>query len=410
MNGPNRTNRRTALKTVAAALVGGSLVTGTARAAETDGQGGNPASIVPIRAGHDHDTGEHRFEVDRTEFPAGWTTFAFENPTEHTHFAYLAKLPRTAIEDAGDRDLLGFYVEHVTRPFQWFMDTLIPGKEPDPGDLSDRYSNPEEEQVFPGWFGNVLPSGGPGFTTGGETTATTVNLAPGEYIMECYVKDGNGDFHSYHGMIEHLTVTGGSAGAPDPGPETTLELSLSTAGIDAPERVPPGRHTVAVSVEDQQVYEHLLGHDVHLVRLDGGTDVEDVSGWMNWMTPGQLVADGSEPGTFLGGAQTILTPGLLAGEATRTAYVHATLGPGEYAWVSEVPAPAGKGFIREFTVDPSAPRGAVAPADPGDSRNWGPVGEAASDDLSERAAGSRMSAELKSVFDGLANADPEDPR
>lgn len=397
--------RRTVLKTAAAAIAGGSVLSGTASAS---GHGGNPATLVEIEAGHDHEAGEHQLDLGTDEVSAGWTTFEFTNPTDHTHFAYFAKLPQAAIEDAGDRDLLEFYVEHVTRPFQWFMDTLVPEKEPDSDDLSDRYTNLEEEQIFPPWFGSVLPSGGPGLTSSDETSTTTVNLAPGEYIVECYVKDDDEDFHSYHGMIDQLTVTDERSGAPEPAMEATLELSLSTDGIDAPGTVPPGQHTVAVGIENQQLYEHLIGHDVHLIRLDGETTVEDVSGWMSWMAPGQLVSDGSEPGTFLGGAQTILTPDLLAGEATRTAYVHATLEPGEYAWVSEVPAPTGKGFLREFSVEPSAPRGRVRPADPGDSRNWGPVGEHATDDLSERAAASGMDGALKSAFDALANADPGD--
>lgn len=33
-------------------------------------------------------------------------------------------------------------------------------------------------------------------------------MDPGEYIMECYVKDATNDVHSYLGMIEHLSVTG----------------------------------------------------------------------------------------------------------------------------------------------------------------------------------------------------------
>jgi hypothetical protein len=352
MNEAKSANRRTVLKTIPAALVGGSIVTGTAGATREGVRGGanDGANEVEIVAEHDHEADEHAFEFSSTEISSGWTTITLDNRTDHTHFAYLAKVPQDAIAGAEEdgEDLLDYYVEHVTRPFQWFMDDIDPEREPDPDDLSDKYSNLDEEVVFPGWFEAVLPSGGPGLTSGETTSTTTVNLDPGEYIVECYVKTEDGEFHSYLGMIDLLTVTDDQSDAAEP--EGTLDLSLSTAGIDFEEEVRSGEHTVAVQVEDQQVYDHLLGHDVHLIRFDDETTTADVNGWTNWMDPTQLVSDGTEPGTFVGGTQTILTPELLEGGTTETAYVHVDLDPGAYAWVSEVPDPAGNGMLETFTV------------------------------------------------------------
>jgi hypothetical protein len=337
MNEPTHTNRRGVLKTMAAALVGGSVLAGTAGARHgmAPGEARGLRNEVGIVAWHDHEEDEHLFEFDTHGVAAGWTTFELDNRTEHTHFAYLARLPGAAIDAAGDRDLLEFYVEQVTEPFQGFMDALL-GKDP------------RHEIVFPDWFFDVLPGGGPGLTSPGETAVTTVNLEPGEYIVECYVKNDEGEFHSYLGMIDRLTVTDERSDAPEP--EPTLELSVSTHGFDVETDVRPGRHTVAVEFEDQTVYDNLIGHDVHLVRLDDGTTVEDVNGWMNWMDAGGLVSDGTEPGTFLGGVDTITTPGLLAGTASETAYVHVTLKPGDYAWVAEVPDPESKGLLTSFSV------------------------------------------------------------
>ena len=318
--------------------------------ANSKGVAGGRANEIEIGAKHDDETGEHQFEFSTTEVASGWTTVTFDNQTDHTHFAYLARLPRDAIAaaDAEGADLLDFYVEHVTRPFQWFMDTIDPEREPDPDDLSDKYTNLDEEVIFPDWYGNVLPSGGAGFTSGDTTSTTTVELEPGEYIVECYVKTDDGEFHSYVGMIDLLTVTDDQSDASEP--EATLALSLSTAGIDAEETVQPGQHTVAVRIEEQQIYEHLLGHDVHLIRFDGPADVADVNDWMNWMNPDGLVSDGTEPSTFLGGVQTIVTPELLKGGDAETAYVHVVLNPGAYAWVSEVPDSAEKGLLKPFVV------------------------------------------------------------
>jgi len=345
MNGPKRTNRRAVLKAVTATAVGGSIVTGTASLTQDDTtqKAGGRSNVVKVIAGHGHEEGEHEFTLSTDEIPSGWTTFELENTTGHAHFAYLSKVPQAAIDEADSqgRELLDYWVEHITRPFQWLMDTMDNGKKPDP---DDRFS---DEMLFPAWFGDVLPSGGVGLTAGHRTSATTVNLDPGEYIIECYVKNADNDFHSYLGMIESLTVTDASGGAE---PESTVDLSLSTDGIDAPETLEPGQQTVAVEFADQQVYDHDLGHDLNLIRFDEDTTVEDVNTWMNWQDPVQLVSDGTEPGTFLGGADAVLTPELLAGEATETAYVHVDLIPGDYAWVSEVPDPNGTGLLREFSV------------------------------------------------------------
>jgi hypothetical protein len=349
MNGPTHTNRRTVLKTTAATLLGGSLLAGTAGASRVapPGKARGRRNEVEIVSEHDHDAGEHRFELSTREVASGWTTFEFDNRTEHTHFAYLPRIPEQALTDAEEMgmDPLELYVEAVTRPFQWYWDTLVPDKEPEPADNTEIY-----DSLFPPWFGDVTFYGGPGLTSPELTSETTVDLPPGEYIVECYVKDGDNDFHSYLGMIDLLSVTGEESDAPEP--ESTLDLSISTHGIDAPAEVRPGRHAVAVEFENQTGYSNLVGHDVNLVRLDEETTVEDVNGWTNWADPTQFVSDGDEPTTFLGGVQDIWTADL-----PRTGYFHVTLKPGDYAWVAEVPDPEEKDLLAEFSVPDGRGRG-----------------------------------------------------
>jgi hypothetical protein len=342
MSGLNYANRRTVLQTAAATLAGGGVVTGaesvTRETPPGEARGRRPE--VTIVATHDHEAADHRFELDTCEVAPGWTTFDLDNRTDHTHFAYLPKLPQQALVDAETEGMepLAFYVETVTRPFQYFWDSKLPGREPDPADDTDIY-----DSLFPPWFGDVRFYGGPGLTSGHERSTTTVDLDPGEYILECYVKDDANDFHSYLGMVESVSVTGEPSDAP--APTSTLEVSLSTAGIDAPAEVRPGRHTVAVAVEDQQQYSNLVGHDLHLIRLEDGTDVDAVTDWMNWAAADQFVSDGAEPTTFLGGVSDIWTADL-----PRTGYLHVTVQPGDYAWVAEVPDPAAKGLLAAFSV------------------------------------------------------------
>ncbi len=62
------------------------------------------------------------------------------------------------------------------------------------------------------------------------------------------------------------------------------------------------------------------------------------------------MSDGNEPGTFVGGMQTINSPELLDGVERENACFHVDLNPGAYARVSEVPEPAEKGLLKSFVV------------------------------------------------------------
>ncbi len=300
----------------------------------------SPNNVVELIAKHEGD--DYIFELSADVIPSGWTTFRLINDSHSTHFAYMAGVPQAAKDSAAsdNTELLDYWIQHVTNPFQWFMDGIIPGKEPDDGDAPTKYA----ETLFPAWFGDVSPSGGPGFIGGMSSTETTVYLDEGEYIVECYVKNGEGDFHSYLGMIELLTVTGESSVAEEP--VATTELNISTDGIEFDRHISAGEHIVKVNFDDQTLYDHLLGHDVHLIRMDTGTSVAEVGKWMNWMDPDGLVSSSSAnslgPATFLGGVQT-MTEG-------SHGYFHVELEPGRYAWVSEIPNPHSNKMLEVFNV------------------------------------------------------------
>lgn len=368
-----KTDRRTVLKSLSATALGGSFVAGAGSTDQPESHTTNHTTTVnentiEIDAEHDHHTNDHRFDFSTTEVPSGWVTITFNNQTDRAHFVSLYRLPQAAIDaaDEAGEEMYDFYHEHVTRPFQYLMDDIAPYKNPNPDDLSDKYSEPEEDNLFPAWSGDLVPSSGVGLTSGHRTSTTTVELEPGEYYTECYVKNDNEEFHAYNGMADVITVTDDQAGTePDP----SVEVSLSTVDTDSDtglrseiefdDDVEAGQHTVAVRFEDQQAFQNLGGHDVHLVRLDADTTLDDVNGWLNWMAPGQLVADGTEPGTFLGGAEDYMTPALLeraesgngnGGGAAKTAYFEVTLNPGAYALVSEVPNPREKGLLEPFSI------------------------------------------------------------
>lgn len=321
------------------------------------GQGGPPgpsgADIV-VRAVHDN--GDLRFELSDDEIPSGWTTFNFVNQTDVTHFIFMSRLGEDALEGL-ETDFAEVsreaYMEAVSLPFQeaWdpFFDRTI-----DVGEFLFVNLIP----ALPPWlFTDTRASGGPGLLAGGETSKTTQYLQPGTYAIECYVLGGGGVFHSTRGMVELLEVTDEeSSRRPVPRPTISLSISENDGIVMNAGNLRPGMHTVAVTFEDNTVYDHGLGHDVHLIRLDAGTTVADVNDWMNFMPldanffydAGKmgLTSTRANPGpqTFLGGVQDIQDP------LPETVYFHVVLKPGDYAFVAEVPDPDAENMLIPFTV------------------------------------------------------------
>lgn len=261
------------------------------------------------------------------EIPSGWTTFRYHNATGMTHFAQLELLP--AGIGVADQQL------EVAPVFQQGMDLLNAGL------FNEALA---AFGTLPAWFFQVVFTGGPGLTAPGHTSETTVYLEPGTYLLECYMKM-DGVFHSFDSdgdgevMVREIVVTAERSPTREPVP--TLELAISSAhGIEVDTDIRPGRHTVAVHFRDQTVHEHFLGHDVHLVRLRDDTDMAALATWMNWTGPTGLEAPA--PAEFLGGIGDM--------PAGSTGYINVLLTPGRYAWIAEVPDPAGKNMLKTFTV------------------------------------------------------------
>ncbi len=307
-------------------------------------------------ADHPHATGDEKhyeFVLSDNEIDAGWTTIQFRNQSRSTHFVYLVKVPDDQAHLTSEE-----YMEEFGLPFQETWNPYYRG-EITAGEFIDRLF-----ATLPEWFHDAMPSGGVGLTGGRQTTATTVNLTEGTYFVECYILDHDGVFHTTHGMVEKLVVNGKNTGTSSP--EGDLALSLSSAnGIVFDDEVHPGYHTVEVIFENNMPYGHGLGHDVHLIRFDHGTTPDELNDWMSYLDvgadgfyadQGALSTSGDNPGpqTFKGGVQSIF-----AEEYPQSAYVHVTLKPGDYAWVSEVPNPMqpfpenpGVSLLKEFTVQP----------------------------------------------------------
>jgi hypothetical protein len=261
---------------------------------------------------------DFRFEVV-DEIPSGWNTFKFRNIGHAEHFFLLNLLPDTISFET--------YRNEVTRPFEIVFDSIKAGKSRD-----DAITMLVES--IPVWyFTSVKQMGGTGIVSSGMTTDVTLNLVPGTYAMECYIKE-QGVFHTALGMIRPITVTRDSSTKSPP--EPNLVITLSNYKIDLKGKINSGPNTIAVHFNEHP--EVGLGNDVHLIKLDDTTDIDEVMRWLDWMNIKGL--ESPAPVEFLGGSQEM--------PIGYTSYFSVDLKPGKYAWISE--STASLGMVKKFSI------------------------------------------------------------
>lgn len=298
----------------AIAALAGCAPAGTDAPADTPEPAAAPSELVEIEAT------DYAFTAPPT-FPSGWVKLRFVNAAEETHFLLLWKLPEgRTFED---------WTSSVARPFYRYYGEYRSG-------AIERQEMLEGiGGALPAWFAEATRAGGPGFTAPKRTSETWVQLEPGDYAMECYVR-GAEEGHRFHGdlgMLRPLIVTEASTGATPPAAD--IEITLSNFEMTVEGDLSAGDHVVRAVVRDDP--QGLVQHNVHLVRLDEDDEVEQVATWLDWVD-GMLPP---APAEFLGGAGQ-LPPG---GES----YFPVRLEPGRYAWISE--DWGRRGMRHEFRVE-----------------------------------------------------------
>lgn len=300
--------------------------------------------VVEVTAAHNAEENRHLFELSTNEIPSGWTTFEFNNASPYDHFFLIWKVPEAGLEAVGDNEsILDHWHQNITEPFQTAFNPYIDG-EIEFGEFTENLIGTISETAP--WFldPGAQTMGGPGFTAASTTSETTVHLEPGQYIVECYVKNEEEVFHSSIGMLEHISVTEEASGIEEPEPTTQLTIS-STEGIQFDNDLSEGSHIVKIFFEDQTTYANLQGHNVQLVKLSDKDDenlLNNLSIWMDWRQPGSLVNRAPEGAEFMGGGME-----MAGGE---TEYYHVDLEPGDYAWISEVPNAVDHNMLKTFTI------------------------------------------------------------
>jgi len=255
---------------------------------------------------------------------SGWNTFRYKNLSPQTHFFLVDKYPEgKTSEDA----------ENLVAPvFDNAMKLITEGK------TEEGYA---EFANLPEWFGEVVFVGGSGLLSPNQIGETTLNLKPGKYIIECYVKMSNGIFHTSMGMTKDIVVRKNDSGNKELKSDIDIRIS-STDGIIFKDSISSGKHTFSVYFKDQIVHEHFVGHDINLVKLDENANLKELENWMNWADPKGLVEPAPSGITFLGGVNDMPTGNI--------GYFTATLEIGNYALISEVPNALSKNMLKTFVV------------------------------------------------------------
>jgi hypothetical protein len=256
--------------------------------------------------------------------PSGWNTFKYENLSNETHFFLLDKYPEGKTAENAITD--------IAPVFEKGMDLINAGK-------------PEEGfaafGALPAWYGDIVFSGGTGLIAPKHTAITTLNLKPGYYIMECYVKMPNGKFHTLMGMAKPIIVTEEDSG--NTAPNATVNITLSGIdGITYDKGITKGKQIFSVFVKDQKPHENFIWHDLNLVKLADYASEDALEAWMDWSDPKGLITPVPNGITFLGGVNDM--------PEGSTGYFYIDLKPGKYAFISEVPNTQEKGLFKTFEV------------------------------------------------------------
>jgi hypothetical protein len=170
------------------------------------------------------------------------------------------------------------------------------------------------EAKIPEW---ISFPGSPGATQPGDTTATTQNLTPGQYVMACYIPSPDGQPHIAKGMMRPFIVKGPAPAtvATEPASDVTVTLSDYTFTFSTP--LTAGHHVIRVENAGPQV------HEITFERLADGKSMQDFVAW------GSGGMKGPPPTTAAGG--------LIGPTKGAHGFLDITLTPGKYIVICYVP-------------------------------------------------------------------------
>lgn len=197
-------------------------------------------------------------------------------------------------------------VDLGTQPHQAILTRLDPGES-----AQAHVASVEQFQrggAFPGWSDDP---GGPGVVSAGDSSEVIVELAPGHYMVACYVGHRRpGPDHAQRGMVREFEVVAAPGEQPAaPAADLTIELMDYTFRLSAP--ITAGPHIIHVINRGPQE------HELQIARVLPGHTGKEAVAWLESPAPG-LPA----PIRAVGGLNGLAPK--------KEAYVVTTLTPGDY--------------------------------------------------------------------------------
>lgn len=176
--------------------------------------------------------------------------------------------------------------------------------------------------AVPEWWRGLLTlqptfPGGPGVVVGADSSVITTNLAPGNYVIICFVPSPDGKMHAQKGMFRRLVVTAPATATAASEPKADITVTLSDYAFAASAPLTAGTHTIRVENTGPQV------HELTIERLAPGKTIAD---WQRWTAGGMR----GEPPTMPFG-------GFAGPDKGKVGWVTLTFTPGNYLLLCYVP-------------------------------------------------------------------------
>lgn len=260
------------------------------------------------------------------ELPSGWITFVLNNEQAHEiHEISFARIPE------------GITYSEYLNEYVGAWEILL--EEYQAGEVERSGISARVNELLPDWADGVEYVNARGLVSPGRSADKTVYLTPGLYALDCWVKTEDGIIHISAGMTRPLTITEESTNSPEPSVDNTITLKENE--IDVQWSAETGFHSFAVWMEADS--EGNPAHNnIHLIKLEENTDLDEVNSWMDWYKVGGLRAPA--PADFLGGVSTY---DAIPGESA-TYFSLEIDEPGEYVWIVNVPE--GEQLWKTFNV------------------------------------------------------------
>ncbi len=186
-----------------------------------------------------------------------------------------------------------------------------------------------------GAFPLIAFVGGPGLDDPGLDSQVTLDLAPGQYILLCFVPSHDGVPHLAKGMVRPIEVVPAAEHRKVAEIAADATVKLLDFFFILPAKINAGPQVWQVTNEGQQP------HEIMIVKLAKGKTMSDIQAFME-------APHGTPPFSQIGGFQAI-NPG-------QSGWLNLDLAPGEYVALCHVPDPASGrahtelGMVTPFSV------------------------------------------------------------